>query len=79
MIELARWFAKQPKHATRHFVSDFRGRRTGLLGTSWYVNHPLLPLRDDVAMINMDMIGRMREARCFIDRRGHRHDVAKLI
>jgi len=38
----------------------------GLLGSSYYVNHPLLPLTDDVAMINMDMIGRVRDRKIYV-------------
>jgi aminopeptidase YwaD len=32
----------------------------GLLGSAYYVKHPFLPLARTVAMINMDMIGRLR-------------------
>ena len=38
----------------------------GLLGSAWYVAHPELPLDKAVAMINMDMIGRIRDGKVFI-------------
>jgi hypothetical protein len=38
----------------------------GLLGSSYYVNHPRFPLDKAVAMINMDMIGRIREGKVFV-------------
>ena len=44
----------------------FAGEELGLLGSSYYVNHPLLPLKDDVAMINMDMIGRIRDRKIYV-------------
>jgi membrane-associated protease RseP (regulator of RpoE activity) len=39
----------------------FSGEEEGLIGSSYYVNHPVIPLANTVAMINMDMIGRMKE------------------
>src|SRR5262249_55846123 len=44
----------------------FSGEELGLLGSSWYAEHPVLPLADAVAMINMDMIGRTREGKVFL-------------
>jgi membrane-associated protease RseP (regulator of RpoE activity) len=38
----------------------------GLLGSSFYVKNPLLPLDKAVAMLNMDMIGRMREDKVYL-------------
>lgn len=39
----------------------FTAEEAGLGGSSWYVNHPTWPLEKVVAMLNMDMIGRLRE------------------
>jgi hypothetical protein len=36
----------------------FAGEELGLLGSSYYTQHPLVPLNDTVAMINLDMVGR---------------------
>lgn len=36
----------------------FNAEEKGLLGSRHYVDHPLVPLEDTIAMINMDMIGR---------------------
>ncbi|MGP0075163.1 MAG: M28 family peptidase [Bryobacteraceae bacterium] len=66
VIELARWFSHQPKHQRGILFLTFAGEELGLLGSSYYVNHPLLPLKDDVAMINMDMIGRIRDRKVYI-------------
>jgi Zn-dependent M28 family amino/carboxypeptidase len=44
----------------------FSGEEEGLLGSNYYVNHPLLPLENTVAMINMDMIGRMKDRKVII-------------
>jgi hypothetical protein len=66
VIELARWFAAQPKQKRGILFLTFAGEELGLLGSSYYVNHPELPLGQDVAMINMDMIGRVRDGKLFI-------------
>jgi hypothetical protein len=44
----------------------FSGEEEGLLGSNYYVNHPLVPLDKTVAMINMDMIGRMKDRKLVV-------------
>lgn len=66
VVELARWFSKQPKPKRGILFLNFAGEELGLLGSEWYVNHPVLPLQDAVAMINMDMIGRIREGKVYL-------------
>ncbi|MDQ5844188.1 MAG: M20/M25/M40 family metallo-hydrolase, partial [Acidobacteriota bacterium] len=61
VIELARLFATQKPRPRRTLVFiAFSGEEEGLLGSNYYVNHPVVPLANTVAMINMDMIGRMK-------------------
>lgn len=66
VLELARYFAAQPKQKRGILFMTYSGEELGLLGSSHYVNNPLLPLTDAVAMINMDMIGRIREGKVYI-------------
>ena len=66
VIELARFFAKQPQQKRGILFLNFAGEELGLLGSAYYVDHPLLPLDKAVAMINMDMIGRMRDSKLYI-------------
>ncbi len=66
VLELARWMAKQPKPKRGVLFMTFAGEELGLLGSSYYVNHPILPIEKAVAMINMDMIGRVKDGRVFI-------------
>ena len=42
-------------------VVAFTAEEVGLGGSSWYVDHPVFPLADSVAMLNLDMVGRVRE------------------
>ena len=66
VIELARWFSRQPKQKRGILFLSFAGEELGLLGSAYYVSHPDLPLGKAVAMINMDMIGRVRDGKVYI-------------
>jgi len=66
VIELARWYSKQPKQKRGILFLSFAGEEMGLLGSAYYVAHPELPEKNAVAMINMDMIGRIREGKVYI-------------
>ena len=39
----------------------------------------MLPLEQAVAMINMDMIGRVRDRKVYVGRRGHRNHLRRLL
>ncbi len=66
LIELARYFASQPRHKRGILFVAFAGEELGLLGSSYYVNNPAKPLEKAVAMINMDMIGRLKEGKVYV-------------
>ena len=67
VLELARLFAPMKGQLPRGilFVS-FAGEELGLLGSAHWVQHPTLPVEKAVAMLNMDMIGRMKDGKVFI-------------
>ena len=66
VIELARWFSRQPKLKRGILFLAFSGEEQGLLGSAYWASHPELPIDQAVAMINMDMIGRVRGGRLFV-------------
>ena len=66
VLELAHWFSKQPKQKRGILFMTFTGEELGLLGSGYYVGHPELPLEKCAAMINMDMIGRIRDSKVFL-------------
>ncbi len=66
VIELARWYSKQPKQKRGILFLTFAGEELGLLGSAYFVSHPAFPLDHAVAMINMDMIGRVRDSKVYI-------------
>ena len=66
VLELAHHFAAEPKPKRGILFMTFAGEELGLLGSSFWVNHPTLPLDKVVVMINMDMIGRIRDGKVYI-------------
>jgi hypothetical protein len=67
LLELARLFTSQRPRPKRTIVfAAFGGEEEGLLGSNYYVNHAVMPLANTVAMINMDMIGRMKDRKLVI-------------
>lgn len=63
VLELARQFAKEKKNKRTIIFMSFGGEEEGLLGSKHYVNNPVWPLDKTVAMINMDMVGRLNEGK----------------
>jgi len=67
LLELARIFSSERSTHKRSIVFvAFSGEEEGLIGSNYYVNQPTFPLEKTVAMINMDMIGRMRDRKLTI-------------
>ena len=61
VLELARRFAKADKKPARRLVFIcFTAEEMGLVGAYHYVENPLFPLDDTIAMVNFDMIGWLR-------------------
>ena len=59
VIEMARAAVEARKDFRRSVIfMTFAGEEHGLLGSSYYVNHPTSPLDKTIAMVNLDMIGR---------------------
>lgn len=62
LLEIAEAFmaAKRDGNAPRRsiLIMTVSGEEKGLLGSSYYVNHPLVPLEKTIADLNIDMIGR---------------------
>jgi len=61
LVEVADRLTDGPRPARSILFIAFSGEEMGLLGSAHYVAHPTHPIDDAVAMINMDMVGRLRE------------------
>jgi hypothetical protein len=60
LLEVAHRLATRSEKPPRRMVFiAFTGEERGLLGSAHYVKEPLFPLEKTVAMINMDMVGRL--------------------
>jgi Peptidase family M28/PDZ domain/PA domain len=67
VLELARLLTPQRGHLKRSILfMNFAGEELGLLGSAAWVKDPTRPLAKAVAMINMDMIGRIRDEKVYI-------------
>jgi hypothetical protein len=67
VLELARLLAPQRGQLKRGILfMDFAGEELGLLGSAEWVKEPTRPLEKAVAMINMDMIGRIKDDKVYI-------------
>jgi hypothetical protein len=71
LLEVARRLAGQDRKPRRRIVfMAFSGEERGLLGSSYYVSNPALPLEKTVAMVNMDMVGRLKDNKLIISGTG---------
>lgn len=89
LLETARLLAARPQPLRRHVLfMAFTAEEMGLIGSKRYVQNPLVPLQQTVAMVNLDMVGRLRKdeltmygtgtARQFsemVDRLGEAHEL----
>jgi aminopeptidase YwaD len=67
VLELARLLAPQRGQLKRGILfMDFAGEELGLLGSAEWVKEPTRSLAKAVAMINMDMIGRIKDDKVYI-------------
>jgi Peptidase family M28/PDZ domain/PA domain len=67
VLELARLLARRGGQLKRSILfMNFAGEELGLLGSAAWVKDPTRPLAKAVAMINMDMIGRIKDDKVYI-------------
>lgn len=63
VLELSEKFASEKNNLKRSVLFfAFSGEELGLLGSSFLVNHFPVPIENVVTMINMDMIGRLKDS-----------------
>ncbi|MBX9583496.1 MAG: M28 family peptidase, partial [Gemmataceae bacterium] len=61
LLELARRFgAMKDRRGRRLVFVAFTGEERGLFGSKYYCEHPPFPLDKTAAMVNLDMVGRLR-------------------
>ncbi len=65
VLELARLLAANPPRRSVLLV-HFSGEELGLLGSQYFVEHLPVPIENVVAMINFDMVGRLRDDKLIV-------------
>ena len=78
VLELARLFAAHPARRTLVFA-NFSGEELGLLGSQYFVEHSPVPLDSVVAMLNFDMVGRLRGDSIIVYGTGTAGEMASLL
>ncbi|WP_018128516.1 M28 family peptidase [Balneola vulgaris] len=78
LLELANYFAANKPTKDILFIA-FSGEEMGLLGSAHYVESPTIPLDNALAMINMDMIGRMSNNKLLIFGMGTAEDWPEIM
>ncbi len=64
LLRVARQLAESNSRPRRTLIFiAFSGEEAGLLGSRYYVEHPAFPLSATRAMLNLDMVGRLRDNR----------------
>jgi hypothetical protein len=65
LIQVAARLAAAPPARTVVFIA-FSGEELGLLGSAHYVKEPIYPLAGTLAMVNLDMVGRLRNGHLIV-------------
>lgn len=66
ILALARMFAARPQPRRGILFIAFGGEEFGLLGSNFYLRNPVLPLAQAAAVVNLDMIGRLRNGKLYV-------------
>jgi hypothetical protein len=80
VIEVARRLAARREPLGRRVVFiAFTGEERGLHGSDYYVKHPAVPIEKTVAMINLDMIGRLSDEKLIVEGIGTAKEFTPLV
>ncbi len=80
LLEVARRLATRPGKLPRRIVFiAFTGEERGLLGSEYYVKNPLIPIEQTIAMLNMDMVGRLKDDKLIVYGTGTADELNQLV
>jgi Zn-dependent M28 family amino/carboxypeptidase len=80
LLEVARQMAAREKPLPRRIVFiAFTGEERGLIGSARYVRNPLFPLEKTVAMVNLDMVGRLADEKLIVHGTGTAEEFETLV
>jgi len=78
ILELAQHAAAHPRPRTIVFCL-FTAEEEGLIGSEYFANHPPIDMSKVVAMLNMDMVGRVKDETIYIGGEGTAHALEPLV
>ncbi|MEZ4296444.1 MAG: M20/M25/M40 family metallo-hydrolase [Polyangiaceae bacterium] len=68
MLEVAHRLSRLPQRPSRNILfAAWGAEEVGLIGSRWFIDHATVPVPQMTAMINADMVGRLREHKLFVD------------
>ncbi len=80
LLELAAGLARRRSEFERSILFiAFAGEEAGLLGSNFYTQHPAVPMDRTIAMLNLDMIGRVAKNKLTIGGTGTSPDFKKIV
>jgi hypothetical protein len=79
LLGLARAFAEAGGAPRTLVFAAFSGEEMGLLGSAHYVRQPVHPLDRTVLMLNLDMIGRLRQRTLYVGGTDSGHGLRELV
>lgn len=66
VMDLADHLVRDGRLSRSVIFCSFGAEEEGMIGSSWFIGHPPVPLDHIVAMLNMDMVGRVRNQMLFV-------------
>ncbi len=79
LIEVARQLAAQGRLPRRIVFIAFTGEERGLVGSARYVREPLVPIEKTIAMLNLDMVGRLADEKLIVHGTGTAKEFDALV
>jgi len=79
IVELASRLSHGPPPARSILFICFTAEEEGLIGSQYFVKHPPVPLDKIVAMVNLDMVGRIRDQTLYIGGQGTAKDFDSIL
>lgn len=77
LLNLARWYVQYPLEYSIAFIC-FSGEEAGLVGSEYFVNHPLVPLKNIRFLLNLDLTGTGEEGITVVNATEFKNEFARL-
>lgn len=78
LLSLAKYYSQHPPKYSVAFMA-FGGEEVGLLGSKYYVEHPLFPLKQIKFLVNMDIMGTGDEGIKVVNATVHKKEFDELV